>query len=61
MVMSHDTRIKNNLSFRDAWLAQSIDHVIFDIGIMSSSPMMGVKFIKKKKFFKCFKKIILNF
>ena len=34
---------------RCAWLAQSVKHVTLDLGVVSSSPTLGMEPTKKKK------------
>ena len=34
---------------RGVWLAQLVKHVTLDLGVVSLSPMLGVKIIPKKK------------
>lgn len=36
---------------RGGWLAQSVKHMTFDLGVISSSPTLGVELTKKKKRF----------
>ena len=35
--------------YRGIWLAQSIEHATVDLGVMSSSPRLGVEITTKKK------------
>jgi len=41
---------------RGAWLAQSVEHVTLDLGVMGSSPALGVYLIKKKKLKRYYRK-----
>jgi len=43
------TKVKNQNYFRGMWLAQSEKHETPDLGVMSSSPMLGVQILKLKK------------
>ena len=37
------------VAFRGTWLAQSVEFVTLDLGVVSSSPTLGVEFTLKKK------------
>ena len=34
---------------KGTWLAQSVQHVTLDPGVVSSSPTLGIEFTEKKK------------
>ena len=40
------SKIKNS---RDTWVAQSVEYVTLDLGVMSSSPTLGMEPTLKKK------------
>ena len=41
LVMSRNPPALNLLKSWDAWLAQSVEHVTLDLGVVSSSPMLA--------------------
>ena len=41
-----------SLEDRGTWLSQSVEHATPDLGVMSSSPMLGIEITLKNKIFK---------
>ena len=35
--------LKKKIDLQDAWLAQSVEHLILDLSIVNLSPMLGVE------------------
>ena len=40
--------VSSNSLFRGIWLAQSVEHVILYLGVVNSSPVLGVEITSKK-------------
>ena len=45
-ILSEDNFSEQEIFLRGAWLAQSVEHVTLDLGVMSSSPTLGI--VKKE-------------
>ena len=46
--MSLNSTLKNYENGWAAWLAQLVEHVTLDLGVVSSSPMLGVEVTLQK-------------
>ena len=44
---SHSAAAFKNFMTKSAWLAQSVERVILDLGVVSSSPMLGIELTLK--------------